>query len=339
MQPPPTPPVNFDLATAARRVVDGSLGVVPGERVLVVYDRAHVDVADALVHAVTETEGTPMRLVLEDLAPRPHAHLDSRVREALKGAQASALVCSFHGGEYATRAELVAEVERLGLRHAHMVGLTQRSMVAALAADPQRIEALSNKVLARMRPTSVLRVRSAAGTNLTVRLHPKNRWVNHCGVIRAGKKENLPGGELVACPADASGVYVANGTLGDATGSFVGTLAKSALVLHVEAGVVKRIEGSDASLARRLQVAIRGVPNLDRVALVSLGTNVGLLEPVGEIFVDQTLPSFHLSLGLTFPERTGASWTCERWIGFTATGSDVDVDGAPLMRAGRYLVD
>jgi len=72
---------------------------------------------------------------------------------------------------------------------------------------------------------------------------------------------------------------------------------------------------------------------------VSLGTNEGLREPVGEIFVDQTQPSFHVSLGLTFPDRTGASWTCERWIAFTATGSDIELDGTPLMRGGKYIYE
>ncbi len=336
---PATAPPHFDLATAARRLVESSLGVKDGERVAVISDRAHAAMADELARAIGQLGGTSALVVLEDFAPRPQVHASPGVLAALEGASASVLVCSFYGGEYAMRRELVAEAERRKLRHAHMVGLTQRSMVAGLAADPEKIAALSLAVLARMKPASVLRVRSAAGTDLTVRLEPKHRWVNHSGVIRAGTKENLPAGEVVTCPADASGVYVANGTLGDATGSFAGNLTKAALVLHVEGGVVKRVEGSDATLARRIQVAMRGVPNLDRVALVSLGTNPEMREPVGEIFVDQTLPSLHVSLGLTFPERTGASWSCERWIGFTTAGTDVEVDGAPLLRAGRYLIE
>ena len=235
------------------------------------------------------------------------------------------------------RTELVEEAGRLELRHAHMVGVTARSMIAGVAVDSRRVEKLAADVLARMKPRSVLRIRSASGTDLTVKLDARHRWVNHTGVVRAGTKENLPSGELVTCPGEVSGVYVANGTLGDATGSFAGSLTRSALILQIEAGAVKRIEGSDGPLARRIQVAMRGVVNLDRVALVSLGTNFGLKEPIGEIFVDQTLPSVHLSLGLTFPERTGASWTSESWIGFTATGSDVELDGTPLMKAGRYL--
>ncbi len=330
-------PPTFDLGSAARRVVEGSLGVTARERLVVLCDRAHTELAEALVTVATSLGATAVQVVLEDVAARPHVHARPEVVEALQGAQASVLLCSFHGGEYTMRAELVAEAERLRLRHAHMVGLSRKSMVAGLAADPALVEARSLAVLSRMRPTSVLRVRSATGTDLTVRLHERHRWLNHSGLVRAGAKENLPGGEIVTCPADASGVYVANGTLGDATGSFAGSLVKTSLVLHVEGGFVKRIEGSDSTLARRIQVAMRGVPNLDRVALVSLGTNESLREPIGEIFVDQTLPSFHLSLGLTFPERTGASWTCERWIGFTATGSDVELDGAPLMRSGRYL--
>jgi leucyl aminopeptidase (aminopeptidase T) len=332
-------PPTFDLASAARRVVEGSLRVAAGERLVVLCDRAHLDLAEALAAAATEVGATAAQLVLEEVAARPHEHVRPEVMVALQGAQASVLVCSFHGGEYTMRGELVAEAERLRLRHAHMVGLTRKSMVAGLAVEPARVSARSLAVLSRMRPKSVLRVRSAAGTDLTVRLDERHRWVNHSGIVSAGAKENLPAGEIVTCPGDASGVYVANGTLGDATGSLAGSLTKGALILHIEGGVVKRVEGSDTTLARRIQVAMRGVPNLDRVALVSLGTNEGLREPVGEIFVDQTLPSFHLSLGLTFPARTGASWTSERWIAFTATGSDVEIDGTHAMRGGRYLFE
>jgi leucyl aminopeptidase (aminopeptidase T) len=332
------PPI-YDLASAARRVVEGSLGVAAGERLVVLCDRARLDVGEALATAAAAVGATATTVILEDVSPRPHVHARAEVLAALEGANASVLVCSFHGGEYTMRSELVAAAEGHGLRHAHMVGITRKTMLASLAVDPARVEARSLSVLSRMQPRSVLRVRSAAGTDLTVRLDERHTWVNHSGVVRGGAKENLPGGEIVTCPGDVSGVYVANGTLGDATGSFAGSLTKTALVLHVEGGVVKRVDGSDATLARRIQVAMRSVPNLDRVALVSLGTNEGLREPVGEIFVDQTLPSFHVSLGLTFPERTGASWTCERWIGFTATGSDVEIDGGLIMRGGRYLFD
>jgi leucyl aminopeptidase (aminopeptidase T) len=335
MQPVPTRP-STELMPAARRIATGSLGVLTGQRVLVVHDRAHLELAGPIAAAITESGGAPVLFELEELGPRPHTRLHEKIREAMGTAQATVLVCGFHGGEYAMRTELVEEAGRLELRHAHMVGVSARSMLAGVAVDSRRIETLAAAVLARMKPRSVLRVRSTSGTDLTVKLDARNRWVNHTGVVRPGTKENLPAGELVTCPGEISGVYVANGTLGDATGSFAGSLTKSALILQVEAGVVKRIEGSDGSLARRIQVAMRGVVNLDRVALVSLGTNFGLREPVGEIFVDQTLPSVHLSLGLTFPERTGASWTSESWIGFTATGSDVELDGAPLMKGGRY---
>src|SRR5438105_3445827 len=85
--------------------------------------------------------------------------------------------------------------------------------------------------------------------------------------VHAGPEENVPSGEVVTCPGDVNGRYVANGTLGDATGSFAGSLTKGAVVLHVEGGVVKRVDAGDSMLARRMQVTMRGVPNLDRVAL------------------------------------------------------------------------
>src|ERR1700733_3194885 len=203
--PLPSVRANADLGSAARRIVEGSLAVTGGEKVLVLYDQAHAELAQPLCEAIAVAGGEPLRLVLEDLAPRPHTNVDPKITDAMEIAQATVLLCGFHGGEYAMRTELVAESLRRKLRHAHMVGLTPRSMLASFAVDPERIEEVARAVLERIRPSSVLRVRSAAGTDLRVRLDPRHRWVNHTGVIRAGQKGNLPGGELVTCPADATG--------------------------------------------------------------------------------------------------------------------------------------
>jgi hypothetical protein len=78
--------------------------------------------------------------------------------------------------------------------------------------------------------------------------------------------------------------------------------------------------------------------NLERVGLVMLGTNVGILAPVGEALCDQNLPGLHLSFGGTFPEMTGATWTAKSQLTMTCAASDVDLDGLPLLRSGRYMV-
>lgn len=76
----------------------------------------------------------------------------------------------------------------------------------------------------------------------------------------------------------------------------------------------------------------------DRVGTIVLGTNVGLSEPLGETACDLGLPGLHLSFGDTFADQTGATWTSRVQVTVTAGSADVDLDGAPLLRAGRYLV-
>jgi hypothetical protein len=41
---------------------------------------------------------------------------------------------------------------------------------------------------------------------------------------------------------------------------------------------------------------------------------------------------------MTFHEQTGAGWTSRVQLAMTAGGLDVDLDGGPLLRSGRYLV-
>ena len=75
-----------------------------------------------------------------------------------------------------------------------------------------------------------------------------------------------------------------------------------------------------------------------RVGTVVIGTNVGMLTPIGEMVCDQNLPGLHLSLGNTFPDITGAEPGALSQLTLTTSGADIDLDGTQLLRAGRYLI-
>ncbi len=326
------------LAVAARRVIEGSLSIVPGERIVLVMDESTREIGAAL-GAIADQIGASIRVfVLEQFGPRPHVHIHGDLLEALSHAQASILLTRFEEGELGARSQLVERAEKLRLRHAHLVGVSTRSLVAGMAVDPHRIADVARALRFRLRPSSTLRVKTSAGTDLSVRCDPSHKWVEYSGVIGPGMKANLPAGELVTCPGDVTGVYVADGSIGDAGGTLAGQLSGAPLRLEFSGGILRKIDGRDRATIRRIEETVRRVAHLERAGLVSFGTNVGMRDLVGDIFTDQKLPSFHVSLGLTFPEKTGASWTASSWIGFTQTGSDVDLDGAPIMRGGRYLV-
>jgi len=327
------------LADAARSAIEGALAVKVGERVVLVGDLAHGDALDALEAAVHAAGGRPRRFVLEELAPRPHKWVHPRVAAALQDAKASVLLISFQANELPMRNEFVDLAATHRLRHAHMVGVERESMVAGLKVDPREVERTMRALHTRIGPSSHITVKSKAGTNLTVQLAPWCKWLLYGGVVLPGTKDNLPSGELVTCPETVDGVYVADATLGDADGLLSRSLEATPVVLHVEKGRVKRLEcPTDETLARRLADAIAAVPNLDRVGLVGFGLNAGIERPFGNVFTDQKVPGVHISLGETFPARTGALWTASSWIAFTTATCDASVDQLPVLREGKFVV-
>jgi aminopeptidase len=193
-------------------------------------------------------------------------------------------------------------------------------------------------VRTRLRPDSVLRLRSPAGSDLEVKLDPRNRWQERVGIIRPGRWENLPSGELFTCPADVSGVFVANASIGASVGAAAGVLARNPIRLEIKAGTCRSVTCSDRVLAGAVESALRSERNADRVGMLIIGTNVGIRDATGEVICDQNLPGLHIGFGATFPDQTGATWDAPTQLLGTATGADVDLDGAPLLRSGRYLV-
>jgi leucyl aminopeptidase (aminopeptidase T) len=329
--------IDFELVNAARRILEGSLSVVPGERVVVVVDRAREDLVPPLQEVARLTGAQCDVIVLEDVGTRPLRELPPIIDERIRDAQATILLAAFVEGEHPMRLALLERVRELGLRHAHMLGVTRRAMVAGLSVDPARIVDTTRAVRMRLRPNSVLRSRSASGTDLTVEIDPNHRWVEHVGVIRGGRWENLPSGELMTSPKNVSGVFVCDASVSGTFGGG-GLLTRTPLRLDIEDSVVKSVACNDSNLQRAIEGVLSSDHFTKRVGTVFLGTNVGLLEPIGETVCDQNLPGLHISLGSTYADVTGAPFTTAAYVSLTAAGGDVDLDGAPLLRAGRYIL-
>jgi leucyl aminopeptidase (aminopeptidase T) len=332
------PELDFDLASAARRVIETSLGVVTGDRVLIVVDGLR-ELLGATLAEMARTVGAEAEVVvLDKLARRPVRSLPEQLRDELVRAQASILLVGFEEGEWQMRLEYVRLVAELKLRHAHMIGVGRRTMLAGFSVDPQRIVDATRAVRTRLRPDSVLRLRSPAGSDLEVKLAPSCRWQERVGIVRPGRWENLPSGELFTCPSSVEGVFVADASMGGSQGGTAGILARSPVKVEIKGGVCRSVQCVDRVLTHAVEAFMRAERNTDRVGMVVLGTNVGMRDPTGEAVSDQKLPGLHVALGATLGEQTGATWDAPGQLLLAGTRADVDLDGAALIRQGRYLV-
>ena len=330
--------VDFDVVNAAHRILEGALGVVPGERVVVLLDRARSDLASVMIEVAQSIGAVALVFVLEEFGERPLLQMPAPLADALRSAQASILMIGHNDSEFALRYELLTTITELRLRHAHMIGATRASLIAGFSVDPARVLDATRNVRMRIRPISKLHLKSASGSDLRITLTPAHRWVEHVGAIRPGRWENLPSGALATAVADASGVFVADASMGTEIGAAAGVLERTPVRFEIENGACKSVRCSDLSLQRQVEEVLRRERDLDRVGLVILGTNIGIVHATGEIVCDQNMPGLHIGFGATFPEHTGASWTSRGQLIASSAAGDVDLDATPLVRSGRYIV-
>jgi leucyl aminopeptidase (aminopeptidase T) len=311
---------------------------VAGDRVLVVVDGAREQLGGTLAEMARTTGAEAEVVILERLATRPVRSLPDQLRAELSCSQASILLIGFEEGEWQMRMEFVKLVTELRLRHAHMIGVGRRTMLAGFSVDPQRILDATRAVRTRLRPDSVLRLRSSSGSDIEVKLQPSCRWQERVGIIRPGRWENLPSGELFTCPADVNGIFVADASMGGPLGATAGVLRRTPVKVEVKAGAFRSVQCINRPLATAVEAFLRTERNAEKVGMVVLGTNVGMREATGEVVSDQNLPGLHIAFGATMAEQTGASWDAPTQLVLAGTQADVDLDGAPLVRQGRYLV-
>lgn len=331
------PPIDFGLMTPAARVVDELLSVEFGERMIIIHDEANAEIALAFEHAAIERGGRVERMPWGTVARRPLTLCPDAILAAIPGAAATALAVTLEEGEYNARHALVSAASLARTRHVHMIGTGRKAFVASMMANTSRVFELLQSLRGTMRPTSRFAVRSAAGTHLDIDMAPHLRWFASGHIVRPGHWINVPFGALISSPASANGVYVADAALGGGIGARVGPLDGRAIRLTIKAGRIERVDCRDLSIKRYVESFIASDSGHERVGLVNLGANIGILTPLGEIVHDENMPGMHLSLGEPFAMRTGANWTSHGQLAFASVSSDVDLDDEPLIRRGRYV--
>lgn len=329
--------VDFGLMTPAARVIEEILALEPGERLVVLHDRANAEIGSALEHAARDHKAEALRVDLDLLATRPFLVCPPEVIERIRDADASVLAMTNEEGEYGARRDIVRAAAAARVRHVHMIGVSHRSFTASLMASPSRVSELIDALRRAIKPTSKLTVLSASGTRLEIAMAPHLRWFVNGNAVKRGEWINVPTGALVSSPGRIDGTYVADAAMGGPLGARTGLLGARPVRLEIEGGKVRRVECTDKAIQHHVEQFMATGSAHDRVGLLNIGANIGIISPLGEILHDETMPGVHIALGDNFASQTGATWSSQGQLSFAMASADVDLDGAPLIRRGRYV--
>jgi aminopeptidase len=331
-------PVLPELMEGARNAIDVCLAVQPSERVALVADAESREVAASLAAALEVAGARTDAILLEDIAPRPLTTAPPEVLDALRRADAGILCVQPLEGELKARMAIVGLVERRMMRYAHMVGVTSQIMMEGMRADYQLVDRLSERLRARMRGASCLRVSTPRGTAFTATFNPAWDWVKTSGLISARYWSNLPAGEVFTTPASVDGVFVCDGPAGDYFGPKYGDLHDTPLTLHIEAGRLVAADSPRRDLEREFWDYCHADEHSNRVGELAFGTNVGVERMIGVLLQDEKVPGVHIAFGDPYGSQTGADWKSTTHVDVLTRGCDVWIDDEQVITQGRYLL-
>ena len=327
------------LERGARNAVETCLAVRSTDRVCVITDEETQVVGDALTRASQQAGAAVDTLLLESFGRRPLTSLPDTLRAAIEQVNPT---CSFYAaaakkGEISFRIQLLPWlVHTLKVRHGHMPGITPALMTEGMLADYDEISRVTSRVADIVRPARQIRVRSAKGSDIVAQFSPNLRWVPCPGLYRRQATwGNLPEGEVFTSPARVDGLLTVD-ELGDYFSEQYGVLDQP-VTFRIEDSIAVEITSQNAALANELAGYLDSSENGRRVGEFAIGTNTALTRLVGNLLQDEKYPGVHVAFGNPYPDETGATWRASVHVDTIPTDCDIDVDGRPLMRAGRFL--
>jgi hypothetical protein len=299
--------------------------VEPGERVLVVVDEPLQAEGEELAAAVRNAGGIA-RLELWTGAERPLEHAPPAVLEGGR----EATLCFFLaqeplGPEGTARFEL-AEAVRHPVGREIYLGLVDGELLRGELSEPAPdLEEPARSVLAQLESSETIRIRGAAGTDLTLRVGGRP-WLTDALPLGPDGFANYPGGEVFVAPHrdGAEGLLVADLTVPYT----VPGLVDEPVRLTFSGGRVTAIEGGHAADLLRELVEGAG-EGADVVAELGVGLNP-TVRPRGHAMLDEKAAgTAHVAIGRNTGVYGGDN-EASIHVDLIFSAPDVEVDGRRL---------
>jgi len=219
-----------------------------------------------------------------------------------------------------------------GVRVATMPGITLDTLVRCLSADYSKIIELSERVALKMEKTSVVRICTKNGTDVTLPIRDR-KVISSTGVLRKiGDSGNLPSGEVYVAPIEGQ----SNGTI-VFDGSVAGLgLLKDPIVVEVVNGYIANIDGKSDS--QRFSDMLRKVNHKEAYAVAEFGMGTNYKARLcGEILEDEkVLGTVHVAFGNNI--SMGGKIGVNSHIDGLIKKPDVYFDDQLVMQYGKLLI-
>jgi leucyl aminopeptidase (aminopeptidase T) len=327
------------LCVGARNAIQVCLRLQQNEQVTIIADTVGLEIAAALVDQVEQIGALYGVFVLEELAARPLEHMPAAVLADLAQSQVSIFAAQAQRGELRSRMEMMDVVNRLRLRHGHMVNITTDIMRQGMQADFQQIDRLSQRVIEKARRAQVVRATSKGGTDIVAELSPQLKWVKTSGLISPDKWGNLPGGEIFTSPYALNGRFVVDGVVGDYLCAKYGDLQETPLTIEIKDTRIATLHCENKELLAEFTAYTGTDENSNRVGEFAIGTNLAVTRIIGNILQDEKIPGIHIAFGHPYNEHTGQTWNSTTHIDCVGRDFDIWLDDEPIMRDGQFLVE
>jgi len=331
--------VDPSLVEGARNAVGVCLRIQPHEKVVLITDRASLEIAAALAGQL-DNVGAPYRAwILEEIAGRPLAEMPRPVLDDLEASQVSIFAAQAQANELHSRMQMTEVVTRRQIRHAHMVNITKQIMRDGMRADFQEVDRISLRVMEIASVAALVRAKTPAGTDLTAEMNPDYKWLKTSGIISQHTWGNLPGGEIFTAPGEVNGTFVVDGVVGDYLCAKYGDLHGHPLTIRIRANRLTEAHCENRALEDEFWRYTHTDENSDRVGEFAIGTNIGVRDVIGNILQDEKIPGVHIAFGDPYGSYTGAQWHSTTHIDVVGRKFDIWADGRLIMRGGQFVLD
>ena len=328
------------LRRGAQNAVSNCMGITANDRVFIISDHERARIGQALLEAAQATGAAGKLIFLEDFQARPVLAVPEKLRDAVFDFQPTVTfyAATSKKGEITFRIDLrVSMLQKLQVRHGHMIGIDERLMQEGMTADYDAISVLTQRVWEIARQAKSIRVTSPNGTDLTATFNPQRRWVPCTGIYhKQGQWGNLPEGETFTCPETANGVIAAS-VLGDYFSEKYGILP-SPLFFHVTDGYITNVTGNNDALVQEVLEYVSSAENGRRMGEFAIGTNTALNGLTGNLLQDEKLPGVHAAFGDSYAHETGADWDSKIHVDVIPTECTIAVDGRVIMVDGKFTL-